>query len=201
MPRVTGLRELRGDRVAIDLDGRRWRVVPTGVVVRAGIAVGHELDRPRLRSLRRELKHAEALAAGARALRARELTTRRLRERLDRRALPAAARDAAIETLSAAGLVDDTRFADARARALAARGLGDAAIRYDLVARHGVEAVLAEQAIGNLEPEVARAEGVAAAFGGRTRAARALARRGFGHEAVEAVVGVDVAEEPGDELG
>ena len=201
MPRVTALHELRGGRVAIDLDGRAWRVVPTGVIVRAGIAVGDELDRSRLRALRRELKRAEALAAAGRALRARGLTTRRLRERLDRRALPVAARNAAIETLSAAGVVDDARFADARARALADRGLGDAAIRYDLVARHGVEADLAEQAIGSLEPEGVRVEAVAARLGGGARAARALARRGFAHESLEAVVGLDVADEPGDELG
>jgi hypothetical protein len=59
---VTALRERRG-HVAVELDGQAWRTVPLEVVVRAGLAVELELDRPRLRLLRRELRRAEALAA------------------------------------------------------------------------------------------------------------------------------------------
>jgi hypothetical protein len=53
MPVVTGLRELPGGRVAVELDGARWRTVPAEVVVRVRLGVGEVLDRPRLRELAR----------------------------------------------------------------------------------------------------------------------------------------------------
>jgi hypothetical protein len=50
-----------------------------------------------------------------------------------------------------------------------------------------------ERALEALEPEEERARGAAAALGGGTRAARALARRGFSEESLEAVP-ADVAD-------
>jgi hypothetical protein len=64
VPTVTALREDRRGRVAVELDGRPWRVLPAGVVVRAGVVEGRALDRPALRLLRRELRRDEALLAG-----------------------------------------------------------------------------------------------------------------------------------------
>ena len=94
----------------------------------------------------------------------------------------------ALETLTRAGLLDDERFARGRATALAARGYGDAAIGFDLE-RQGVAAELATGVLEELEPERDRAVRVAAAAGGAARAARVLARRGFGEDAIEAAVG------------
>lgn len=192
MPRVTALRSQRAGRVAVELDGVRWRMLPLEVVVRAGLQVGGDLDRPRARDLRRELRRHEALTASARALRHRDLSTRALERRLERRSIPPAERGEAVETLKRAGVLDDRRFARGRATALAGRGYGDAAIRFDLE-RHGVTAELTIAVLAELDPEPVRAARVAAAAGGGPRAARVLARRGFGEEAIEAVAG-DVAE-------
>ena len=40
MPTVTGLREDRRGRVAVELDGSPWRTLPADVVVRAGSPAG-----------------------------------------------------------------------------------------------------------------------------------------------------------------
>jgi SOS response regulatory protein OraA/RecX len=189
LPRITALRAQRGDRVAVELDGAAWRVLPLEVVVRAALRVDAELDRSRARTVRHELRRHEALAASAGALRHRDLSTRRLEQRLERRAIPAAERARAVETLTRAGLLDDGRFARGRARALAARGYGDAAIRFDLE-RQGVHPELAAEALAELEPERDRALRLAAPAGDTARTARLLARRGFGEEAIEAAVGV-----------
>jgi SOS response regulatory protein OraA/RecX len=189
VPRITALRGEQGDRVAVELDGSAWRVLPLEVVGRAALRVGGELDRGRARAVRRELRRHEALAASTRALRHRDLSTRRLEQRLERRAVPPAERARAVETLTQAGLLDDGRFARGRARALAARGYGDAAIRFDLE-RQGVEVEVAGEALAELEPERDRALRLAASAGGAVRAARLLARRGFGEDAIEAAAGV-----------
>jgi SOS response regulatory protein OraA/RecX len=189
VPRITALRGERRDRVAVELDGAAWRVLPLEVVGRAALRVGGELDRDRARTVRRELRRHEALAASTSALRHRDLSTRRLEQRLERRAVPPAERVRAVETLTRTGLLDDGRFARGRARALAARGYGDAAIRFDLE-RQGVQAELVVEALAELEPERERALRLAASAGGAVRAARLLARRGFGEDAIEAVAGV-----------
>ena len=161
-------------------------------MLRAGLGVGDELDRQRARTLRRELRRHEALAVSTRALRHRDLSARALERRLEQRAVGPVERAEALETLTRAGVLDDRRFARSRANSLAARGYGDAAIRFDLE-RHGVAGELVEAVVSELDPEEARAARVAAAAGGGARAARVLARRGFGPEAIEAVAG-DVAE-------
>ena len=189
MPTVTALREDRRGRVAVELDGTAWRTVPVDVVVRAGLAEGRALDRPALRLLRRELRRAEALAVAGRALRTRDMSRRRLAERLERAVDPAAAKES-LAALSGAGLVDDGRFARARAEGLAGRGYGDAAIRHDLE-RQGVDAELAEDALTELEPELERARRLVERRGGGLRTARYLSSKGFGGEALELAAGPD----------
>jgi len=126
---VTALRSLRPGRVAVELDGAPWRVLPTGVAVAAGLAVGERLGRARLRALRRELRRHEALAAATGALRHRDLSSRALEARLARRSVGPLERAEALQVLERAGVVDDARFAVGRARVLAERGWGDASAR------------------------------------------------------------------------
>ena len=102
------------------------------------------------------------------------------------------ARARAIETLERIGYVDDRRFALARARSLAARGLGDAAILHDLAGR-GVEGDVAGPALAELEPERERAAALAARLGRSRRTAALLARRGFDPDSIETAIGADVA--------
>jgi regulatory protein len=196
VPVVTRLRATRSGRVAVDVDGARWRTFPEEVVVRAGLSPGLALERPVLRLLRRELRRHRALAAATRALRTRRLSKRRLDERLRRAGFVEYERAETLEILSRAGFLDDERFAFSRAEQLAERGGGDAQIRHDL-REQGIDEESCEHALAALEPESSRAARVAASRGGGAAAARYLARRGFGQDAIESAVGADVvAGEP-----
>ncbi|CAN5370361.1 hypothetical protein BH18ACT12_BH18ACT12_19200 [soil metagenome] len=190
MPTVTGLRDDRRGRVAVELDGSAWRTLPVDVVVRAGLSEGRTLDRPALRLLRRELRRAEALAVAGRALRARDLSAQRLAERLAGAAVAPAAVAESLDLLAGAGLVDDGRFARGRAQALAERGYGDAAIEHHL-GRQGVAGELVRAALAELPDELERARKLVERRGVGVRTARYLASKGFGEEAVQAAAGVE----------
>lgn len=187
-PRVTALRARAGGRVLVQIDGSDWRVLPASVVVRARLTTGVELDRPRLRELAKERRRAAALDAAGRLLRHRDLPARALDARLERRGIAGPDRDRALSTLRGAGLVDDVRFAENRALALAGRCLGDAAIRFDLEG-YGVGSELVEEVLSGLEAESLRAERIVASRGRSPATARFLARKGFGDDAVEAAAG------------
>jgi SOS response regulatory protein OraA/RecX len=190
---VSGLRTRR-DRVTVELDGAEWRTVPVEVAARAGLVVGLELDRPRLRLLRRELRRHEALGMAARALRTRDLSKRALAERLSG-AVGGAAGAEALATLERVGLVDDARLANARAAGLAERGYGDAAIRLAL-RRRGLEPGEIAAVVAALEPEDDRAAAIVRRRGGGTKTARYLASKGFGEDATATALGSDFANPP-----
>src|SRR5262245_11166990 len=163
--------------------------------MRAGLRVGSELDRSAARLLRRELRRAEAFAVAGRSLRTRGMPARALEERLGRsRVAPEAGRQA-VEALERAGILDDGRFAAARAAALAGRGYGDAAIAADLE-RGGVDADLTADALATLAPEADRARELVRRRSADAKTARFLAARGFGGDAVEAAFGADFANGP-----
>jgi regulatory protein len=196
---ITALRAARPGRVVVELDGAVWRTLPAEAVLRAGLAAGRRLDRPRARLLRRELRRLEALSAAGKALRGRDLAAAELEARLERAGVAPVPRAETLAALDRAGLVDDRRFAVDRAAALAGRGYGDAWIRWDLE-RRGVSAELVEEAVASLESEHVRVEPVLLERGGGPRVARLLARRGFGEDAVEAAATAPVAAEGGAAL-
>ena len=195
-PVVTSIRKAGRNRVAVELDGAPWRVLPAEPVVAAGVHTGVALDRERARRLRAELRRVEARNAALSALSRADHTTATLRAMLAAKGIAPAAREATLETVERAGIVDDARFAEARASLLAERGAGDAMIRNDLE-RRGVADGLIVHAIATLEPEAARAARILAAHGNTPRTLRRLAAKGFGEEALEALV----ADRPGTELG
>lgn len=184
MPVVTALHERPRARVEIHLDGAPWRLVPVDAIVRSGLFVGRALDRETARTLGRELRRSDALARAARALRPRDRSRQALDERLAHAGVPAATREEALGTLERVGLVDDTRVAAQRAGALAGRGYGDAAIRYDLE-QEGLAAELIEEALSGLEPERERARALVERRGAEVRTGRWLAGRGFDAATVE----------------
>jgi regulatory protein len=192
VPTITALRAARPGRVEVELDGAHWRTLPAEAVLRAGLASGRLLDRPRARLLRRELRRLEALSAAGRALRGRDLAVAELAERLERAGVAPAPRAETLAVLDRAGLVDDRRFAADRSAVLAERGYGDEWIRWDLE-RRGVAAELVESALASLADERERVERILEARGGGTRVARRLARRGFGEDAVELAANAPVA--------
>src|SRR5918999_5136255 len=151
MRSVTALRSAGRQRVAVELDGEMWRTLPLEAVVRAGLGNGVVLDRPRARTLARELRRLAALQTATSALRRRDRSARELRERLEDRGVSPVDRERTLATLESAGLLDDRRVAHERARALAGRGSGDALIRDDLE-RRGLAADEIEAAVAELPP-------------------------------------------------
>lgn len=188
-PRLTAVRRKRRGRIALEVDGRPWRVVPDDVVLRCGLAPGIELERPLLRELRRELRRAEALDAALRTISRRDASEQRLRQRLAARGVRPAEADGAVAALASAGLVDDARLARTRAEALAGAGWGDAAVEARL-ARDGVGREDVRAAVAELEPERERAARLVRGLEDPRAAWRLLARRGFGEDAIEDAVGV-----------
>lgn len=122
--------------------------------------------------------------AAARALSRRDLSARRLGERLEHHGIPPAVARETLASLARAGLVDDARFAAERARSLAERRYGDAAIEARLEA-DGVEHEHVRAALAALPPERERAKSAVGAREEAPRAARRLAARGFSPEAIE----------------
>jgi regulatory protein len=194
MPRVTALRPRGRDSVAVELDGCPWRDLPGDALVRAGVREGLELDRERLRLLRRELRRSEALAVAGRTLRRRAASRQELQARLARADVPPATRADALALLTAAGLVDDERLASATAEALARRGYGDAAVIFRLE-RLGVTEELARRACDALDAETRRAARVVEARGRSQKTVAYLARRGFSADSIEDAVGTSLADE------
>jgi len=137
-----------------------------------------------------------ALDVATKALARRDFSERGLLQRLERAGVDAEEAQRVLAQLRDEGVIDDARFAANRAEALAGRGKGDAAIRFDLEAQ-GLPADIAEAALGRLEPERARAERIVSRRGAGFATARLLTSRGFDPDVVEAVV----ASEPRAALG
>jgi SOS response regulatory protein OraA/RecX len=186
MPVVTALRPARG-RVAVELDGAPWRTVPVAVAVEAGLGVGTEIDRERACRLARALRRERAQGVALRSLERRAHSRASLEARMTRAGVAPRDRRDVLDRAERAGLVDDARFAELRAQALADRGSGDLLIVDDLV-RHGVDERVAREALSVLEPERVRATRVVAARGHGPRTVRYLAARGFAEETLEGFV-------------
>jgi regulatory protein len=187
IPVVTGVRDVGKGRIAIELDGSPWRVLPTDAVVRSGLNVGVAVDRSRARQVRTELRRSEALAVAVRSLRLRDHSRKSLADRLAQRQVDAATGDEALSTLEQLGLLDDSRTALARATALAERDAGDLFIRGDLEQRAYEQADIAA-AIEALDPETARAERIVVQRGASPRTIRRLLAKGFSPDAIESLI-------------
>jgi regulatory protein len=183
---VTSLRERKRGKVEVELDGEPWRVLPASVVVRAELRVGRRLDRESARLLARELRRANALSRATRALSARDRSRGELEARLDEAGISEAAREEALSSLEASGLLDDARVAESRARDMARRGYGDAAIRADLRARR-IDSETIAAAIDELEPESERALQLVEGKDPTPKLLRRLASRGFSRDSLEAL--------------
>ena len=131
----------------------------------------------------------EARALAVRALGLRDLSRTALAGRLRSAGIGEDSIRETVEQLASAGFVDDTRLARGRAEALAAQGLGNAAIAARLE-RDGIGSGELEEALLSLEDEQERAR--AFAFQQSETSPRRLAaildRRGFSEEAIEAAL-------------
>jgi SOS response regulatory protein OraA/RecX len=138
----------------------------------------------------------DAVELALRALRHRERSSRQIENHLAERGMDEHDRAAAIEMLRRTGLVDDRRFADARAVALARKGAGDALIRHDLGAA-GVDRETVEAAVACLDDETSRARRVVERRGVGASTVRYLVGKGFPPDVAHGVV----AEARADALG
>ena len=137
-----------------------------------------------------------ALDAAGRALRHRDRSTSQLEALLAERGFDEDDVRGALESLTRTGVVDDTRYAENRARVLAERSAGDAFIRHDLL-RSGLGDEVVEEALASLDPESERADRIITRRGASARTARYLAGKGFSDDVVRRAV----AEEAGEGLG
>jgi regulatory protein len=128
-----------------------------------------------------------ALEVAAKALAHRDRSAANLIAYLEQRGAAPEEASGAVERLQEAGYVDDARYASSRAAALAGRGYGDGAVRYDLE-RDGVSADDVDAALASLRPERERALSLLRAARRPPAAIRGLAGKGFSHDSIEAAL-------------
>ena len=129
----------------------------------------------------------EARELALRALSHRDRSRRELELRLERAGVSSEERDEALDELVSAGLLSDARFAEARARGLAAKNGSDSLIRNDL-RRHGIDRGEIAEILEGLEDEAERAARIFERRGGGERALRYLAAKGFSRESLDRLI-------------
>jgi regulatory protein len=129
---------------------------------------------------------SQARELALRALSHRDRSRRELEQRLERAGIPAEERDETLDALAGTGLLSDPRFAEARARGLAAKNGSNSLIRNDL-RRHGIDRELIAEILEGLEPEPQRAARIFRRRGGGDRSLRYLAGKGFARESLESL--------------
>jgi regulatory protein len=139
---------------------------------------------------------ADAVEVALAALRYRDLSEHELEQKLAARGFPEEEREEVVATLRRTGLLDERRFAEARAASLASRGAGDALVRHELE-RAGVAPDVVADALDALEPEHERARAVVVRRGSGGKTVRYLAGKGFSSDAIAEAV----ASESRDALG
>ena len=137
-----------------------------------------------------------AIESALRALRHRDRSAHELERRLEEQGYPGDDRAHALATLRRTGLLDDARFARARAGSLATRGSGDVLIRH-VLREAGVDEGIVEDAVAELEPEIDRARRIVGARGSAPKTARYLHARGFSDDVVVSAVATRVDDELG----
>jgi len=128
-----------------------------------------------------------AYECALRALHHRDRTEHELDEHLRGRGFSESDRVLALGTLRRTGLVDDERFAHARAASLAERGAGNALIRARL-AEAGVTDEIVTGALDAVDDEATRASHIVERRGGSPKTARYLYGKGFSDEVIRAVI-------------
>ena len=136
----------------------------------------------------------QALEAGIKALSRRELSHAELVARLERSGIAAEDAELASSQLTHAGYQSDERAAEERARVLAGRLHGDLAIRVDL-RRRGISDADIDSALEGIDPELARAEALVRKAGSAEQLARALHRKGYTDDTIEAALRIAGAQE------
>jgi len=136
----------RPDYRLVEVDRGRFASLPAQELTGLDLVVGREIGPLVLERLQQLADVEAAHRAAQRAIARRAHARFDLRRRLLQKQHPPDAVDAALERLSAAGLLDDARFAVDYAAAKARRGRGPSRLTSDLQAQ-GVDRRVAEEAV------------------------------------------------------
>lgn len=185
---ITAVAATTNDRVAVELDGRRWVTLDALRAAALGVAQGVILDPAQRAAIEDAAREERALARAAGMVARRSHARGELEARVARRDGPEAARIAA-ERLADLGVLDDERHAADLAAHRLAQGWGPLRVAHDLEAA-GVDAALVRATVEGLDPDAVddaarRAVGTRAGI----EAWRRLAARGFDEETAERVAG------------
>jgi regulatory protein len=152
--------------------------------------------------LEQDERKLDAVELALRALRYRDLSELELDRKLAARGVAEGERAEALATLRRTGLLDETRYAQARAAALVSRGSGDALVR-DTLERAGLPRDVVEATLDELEPERERARRLVERRGATPKTARYLGAKGFSADTIAEVADSEggVARESWRELG
>ncbi|MGH3137838.1 MAG: regulatory protein RecX [Gaiellaceae bacterium] len=138
----------------------------------------------------------DAYECALRALHHRDRTEHEIEQHLRDRGFSEADRARTLGALRRTGLVDDERFAHARAASLAERGAGNALIRARL-ADAGVPDEVVAAALDTVGDETTRARHIVERRGGSPKTVRYLYGKGFSDDVIRAVI----ADRDDGELG
>ena len=198
MATVTGIEEGRG-RVSILLDGAVALRVPRAHYTKCPLQAGEELDLTAYEDRLAAVQLSDAYEAALTALDACARTEREIGAILRRKGFVSPAIEAVVLRLRESGLLDDGRYALRMAEAQSKRPVGIYAFRRRLRAK-GISDDDAEEALAAFDDGQQRDACLQAARGlwhkyaalppreARARLSQALARRGFGWDAVESAV-------------
>jgi regulatory protein len=188
--------------VRVMVQGRPLLTLPREIAVAEGLAAGVILEAPLYARLCRAADEEAAFRTALRFLERRPFAARDLARRLVLKGHPPEAAEAAVERARRAGLVDDARFTLHYVETRAARGRGPLRLRRDLAAL-GVERATVDrgllEAFGANGEDGPNVEALARKRLGqlkglprsvaRRRLLAFLARRGFGGDSVQRIVG------------
>ena len=195
MAQVTGIETVRG-RVNVYADGVLLLRVPRQHFEKCPLREGEEMDPDEYLDRLAGVQFADAWEAALTALERSARTEKELRDSLKRRGYVPQVIEAAIERLRETRLIDDAQYADRLAELQTKKPVGLYAFKRKLKAK-GISDEDAARALAAFDDEQQQAACLDAARRlfrkyealppreGKARLSQALARRGFGWDAVE----------------
>ena len=206
---VSNIQENRG-LVRISLDGMEWLKLCKKHFNLLPLHVGDAVDPEKYIDRMAALQAADCYEAALTMLDQAAQTSGNLRAKLMRRGFVSPAADASVDRLMENGLVDDTRYAQRVAQAQLGKAVGAYAVRRKLQSRRlpedAIDAVMEDfdseqqaQACRQAAEKLWRKYAGLPPREGRAKLSQALARRGFGWEAIHsAVEALSSENEPDD---
>ena len=195
---VTEIRENRG-LTAISLDGTLWLRICKKHFSRLPLEDGQVIDPEEYSDRMAALQFADCYESGLTVLDQAACTTGDMKRKLMRKGYVEAAAEAAVAKLTETGLLDDMRYAERLAQSQLKKPVGAYAVKRKLRAKHLSEDAV-EAAMDGFDGEQQSAACHAAAEKlyrkyaalphreARAKLSQALARRGFGWDAISSAV-------------